>query len=149
MESPYVTAWDNEKGIRIAYAHRTCAKPPRFLGHVSLNPKFDYGNRRCGICQQLLMEAVPAANAAPKREAAVRKPLAAASRPELSGGIGREADGVVFIVTRSSGSGYHAHAGCFLRSPDRALFRVVRTFANCGAVACHFCRQWQAVAQGG
>ena len=168
MESPYVAAWDNSAGSQIAYAHRRCVTPPRFLVHLSLNRAFDYGKRRCGICNELLMETAqegavagsPPASRPPRPaeqnrrapQPAVRKPLAAATRPRLPADNDREGSAaaaaqVMFVI--KYGSGYHVHAVCFLRSPDRALFRVVRSFTNCGPIICHFCRQAHALSQSG
>lgn len=116
MVSPLVLTYDN-RSDRQLHAHRRCADADtvRYAVVVKVNPKHDFGDARCGICQQRLTvlaatpQPPPLIPAAPTPVGAAlpeRKPLANAA-PRNSG-----ADDIVWARRIGTTRNIVAHRYC-------------------------------------
>lgn len=140
MENPIVLVYDTNppenRNIRYVVAHRSCAKPPRFSIARELKTEFDYGDRKCGICNLPLIRSAHAPPVEPRERMIPARPLLLGSKPVLQSSSrvypspsenARQKQGSIVLVYRSTTRDLlKAHRECVTTHKDQ----IVRPIEN-------------------
>lgn len=115
MASPLILVYNNQDR-QMFRAHRACAdaNPLQYAPVVGLNPKYDFGNHRCGICGERLQQprSLPASSGAQERRPLVHAAHRAPAR-----------DDVVWARKGTAGTvSVVAHRQCAARRDYRIIF---------------------------